>query len=255
MPKLVVIAGPNGAGKSTAAPRLLERFGVSEFVNADEIARGLSPFAPESVAVEAGRIMLVRVRALAAAGADFAFETTLASRGFAPWIGALRRDAGYRFHLVFVWVPSAEHSIARVARRVAAGGHAIPTDVVRRRYARGLANFANLYAPIADSWEMLDNSSALRLIARRELAAAPEVRDPALWASIFGSARVMEEEQRYKVGKGLNIFGLTGDEVVEAARKGVAEALARHKALGQSIAIWRDGKVVIVPPQEIEIDG
>lgn len=254
MPNVVVIAGPNGAGKSTVAPRLLERFGVREFVNADDIARGLSAFAPESVSMEAGRAMRQRLRALAAARMDFAFETTLASRAFAPWIGALRRDAGYRFHLAFVWVRSVEHAIERVARRVAAGGHAIPSSIVRRRYARGKANFAKRYAPIADSWEMLDNSSGLRWIARREAEAELEIRDRALWESIVGCARVMEEERRYTAGSGVNIFGVSADEVVEVARKAVAEALARHKALGQSIAIWRDGKVVVVPPEEIEIE-
>lgn|GEM_PF-291775 len=254
MPNLVVIAGPNGAGKSTAAPRLLGRFRVGEFVNADEIARGLSAFSPESVAVEAGRIMLERVRALAAAGADFAFETTLASRSFAPWIARLRRHAGYRFHLAFLWVPAPEHSIARVSRRVAAGGHSIPEDVIRRRYRRGIANFVHLYAPIADTWEVYDNSSRMRLVARRNASGIEVHYDRDVWATIIGESRAMEEERKYPVAPDVNIFGVTAEEALAAARQGVAEALTRHKALGQSIAIWRDGRVVIVPPEEIEIE-
>jgi predicted ABC-type ATPase len=255
VPNRVVIAGPNGAGKSTAAPRLLERFGVREFVNADDIARGLSAFAPESVAVEAGRIMLERVRGLAAAGADFAFETTLASRGFARWIAGLRRAEGYRFHLVFLWLSASEQSIARVARRVAAGGHAIPDDVVRRRYHRGIANLVRLYSPIADTWEVYDNSSRMRLIARRNASGVEVHYDRELWASIVGESRAMEEERKYPAAADVNIFGVTAEEALAAARRGVSEALARHKALGQSIAVWRDGKVVIVPPEEIEIEN
>lgn len=100
MPYLIVIAGPNGAGKSTAAPGLLDGLlGIEDFVNADVIARGLSAFNPEGAAIQAGRIMLERVRELATEGKDFAFETTLASRSFAPWIAQLRKEQGYEFRL------------------------------------------------------------------------------------------------------------------------------------------------------------
>jgi len=196
----------------------------------------------------------VAPRVLAAAGADFALETTLASRGFAPWIAGLRRDAGYRFHLAFLWVPAPEHSIARVARRVAAGGHAIPDDVIRRRYSRGVANLIRLYAPIADTWEVYDNSSRMRLIASRNADGVEQHVDRELWESIVGGSRAIEAERKYPPAAGVNIFGVTAEEALAAARKGVSEALARHKALGQSIAIWRDGKVVVVPPEEIEIE-
>lgn len=121
-PKVVVIAGPNGAGKSTAATRILQdALAVQEFVNADVIARGLSAFKPESVALTAGRVMLQRLDALAAERADFAFETTLASRSFAPWLKRLN-VSGYEFHLFFVWLPTAEAAIARVQERVRSGG-------------------------------------------------------------------------------------------------------------------------------------
>lgn len=117
-PNLVVLAGPNGAGKSTAAPMLLRgTLGVTEFVNADVIAQGLSAFAPDRVALSAGRIMLRRLQELARQGVSFAFETTLASRSFAPWIRELAQT-GYQFHLVFLWLPSADFAVQRVADRV-----------------------------------------------------------------------------------------------------------------------------------------
>ena len=158
MPKIVIIAGPNGAGKSTTGPSLLrEALAVEEFVNADTIAAGLSAFAPERVAFTAGRVMLRRVYELRAAHVDFAYETTLASRTFAPWLRELRRE-GYVLHLIYLWLPSADLAVERVAERVRRGGHDVPESIVRRRYDKSLANFFNLYRPIADSWLMLDNS-------------------------------------------------------------------------------------------------
>ncbi|REK30141.1 MAG: Zeta toxin family protein [Planctomycetota bacterium] len=160
-PKVVVLAGPNGAGKSTTAPRLLRGvLGVEEFVNADTIAAGLSGFAPDRAAMAAGRVMLRRLRELAASKANFAFETTLASRSFAPWLARLRAD-GYRTHLVFLWLPSADTAVARVAQRVASGGHDVPEEVVRRRYAAGLRHFFSLYQTLADSWQFVDNTTGV----------------------------------------------------------------------------------------------
>ena len=167
MPKVILIGGPNGAGKSTAAPILLkEVLKVAEFVNADVIAQGLSAFATERVALAAGKIMIRRLRELALARRDFAFETTLASRSFAPWIGHLR-EAGYHFHLIFLSLPNAGLAVARVRSRVLMGGHAVqPTDI-RRRFEGGLRNFFSLYLPLADTWEFYDNSAdgSPRLIA------------------------------------------------------------------------------------------
>lgn len=184
-PSIVVIAGPNGAGKSTAAPSLLQgALGVSEFVNADVIARGLSAFEPERVAMTAGRVMLARIHELARQGSSFAFETTLASRSFAPWIKRLVH-AGYRFHLLFLWLPSADMAVARVAERVRAGGHAVPEDVVRRRYHSGLANFFSLYQPMADTWRVY-NASAPEpvLIARGRKLRVTTLRQETLWSLV-----------------------------------------------------------------------
>jgi predicted ABC-type ATPase len=159
MPHLILIAGPNGAGKSTAAPGILQgALAVSQFVNADTIALGLSAFEPEGAAIQAGRVMLDRLHQLAADGEDFAFETTLASRTFVPWIAKLKNQ-GYRFHLVFLTLPSPELAIERVAERVRLGGHNVPTETIRRRYFAGIRNFFNLFQPLADSWRVYDNSA------------------------------------------------------------------------------------------------
>jgi predicted ABC-type ATPase len=132
-PGVIVLAGPNGSGKSTSAPSLLKgMLGVTEFVNADVIARGLSGFAPMGAALEASRIMLQRLHDLAGTRTSFAFETTLASKSLAPWLSQLIVE-GYDFHLLFLWLPSPEAAIARVRERVQLGGHEVPEDTVRRR--------------------------------------------------------------------------------------------------------------------------
>ncbi len=172
---LIALAGPNGAGKSTTGPALLkDTLGVTEFVNADLIAQGLSPFAPETVAVAAGRIMLDRMRDLTRRRTTFAFETTLSGRAYARWIAGLI-EGGYRCHLVFLWLPSPELAIQRVADRVRQGGHNIPDAVVRRRYHRGLANFLHLYRPLATSWWLYDNSEGF---TPTEVAAGGQGREP-----------------------------------------------------------------------------
>ena len=157
-PHLIVIAGPNGAGKSTTAPSLLKgTLEVTEFVNADLIAQGLSGFQPEGAVFHAGRVMLERIHYLAKKRIDFAFETTLASRTFAPWIADLRKT-GYSFHLVFLWLQNEEFAVGRVAERVRMGGHNVPEETIRRRYYKGIRNFFHIYRPLADAWYFYDNS-------------------------------------------------------------------------------------------------
>ncbi|UUO07406.1 zeta toxin family protein [Blastopirellula sp. J2-11] len=159
-PSVIVIAGPNGAGKSTLAPYLLrDHLRVREFVNADVIAQGLSAYAPEGAAFEAGRIMLARLHELAAMRKSFALETTLASRSYARWLKELK-TSGFESHLVFVWLPDEETAIERVAARVARGGHNIPEGTIRRRYQSGLKNLFNLYMPIVDGWDIINGLSA-----------------------------------------------------------------------------------------------
>ncbi len=160
MPNLYIIAGCNGAGKTTTSYTVLpEMLNCKEFVNADEIAKGLSPFQPETVSFQAGRIMLARIKELIREQRDFAFETTLATRSYAP----LLRDAkakGYALILIFFWLESAELAKSRVAERVKKGGHAIPPETIVRRYARGLHNFNTIYKTMVDRWIAYNNSNA-----------------------------------------------------------------------------------------------
>lgn len=188
---MIVIAGPNGAGKSTTAPSLLrDTLQVSEFVNADTIAGGLSAFRPDSVAIAAGRAMLERIRQLAEARVDFAFETTLASRSFAPRLARLKRN-GYHVHVLFLWLESADLAVNRVAARVRLGGHDVPEGTVRRRYQRGLRNLFGLYLPLADSWQVFDNSRAERpqLVASGRRDGAEQVANAPLWQRITEAYR------------------------------------------------------------------
>ena len=184
-PSLIILAGPNGAGKSTVAPVLLHgALAVNEFVNADVIARGLSAFDPESVAIAAGRVMLARLHELADQRLSFAFETTLASRSFAPWLRNLKAS-GYEIHLLFLWLPSADFALDRVAERVRAGGHDVPAETVRRRYRAGLRNFFQLYEPLASSWRLYDGSGPEpRLVAARLEEQPARVYDERVWAAV-----------------------------------------------------------------------
>jgi predicted ABC-type ATPase len=185
-PSVVVIAGPNGAGKTTVAPLLLQGvLGVTEFVNADAIGHGLSAFNAQSAAVAAGRLMLKRVKELADRNVSVAFETTLASRTFAPWLKELTAG-GYSLNIVFLWLPNPEFAVARVADRVALGGHDVPQEVVRRRYARGIRNFFELYRPLTSMWRMYDTSREPppRLIAAGRGSSVDQIDDADAWRRI-----------------------------------------------------------------------
>lgn len=158
MPELYIIAGCNGAGKTTASYTVLpEIFDCREFVNADEIARGLSPFQPEKVAIQAGRIMLQRIDHLIAEKESFAFETTLSTISYRNTIKKARL-AGYNITLIFFWLNDVNLALQRVKARVAEGGHDIPDLVVKRRYSAGLKNLVNIFIELADKWIIVDNS-------------------------------------------------------------------------------------------------
>ena len=158
--KVIIIAGPNGAGKTTFAREFLpNEAGCPVFVNADLIAAGLAPFAPETAAVQAGRLMLQELARHFAARENFAFETTLAGRGYVHHIRAWQA-AGYRVKLIFLQLDSPEEAMARVAQRVRQGGHTIPEATIRRRFAAGRENFERLYAPLVDAWALYDNAGA-----------------------------------------------------------------------------------------------
>lgn len=181
MPHLVVLGGPNGAGKTTVAWKLLPEFlGCYEFVNADLIARGLSPFRPESASFAAGRAMLHRIRELASADLSFAFESTLSSRSLAPFLRGCK-NRGYQISLAYVWVRSAELCLSRVKARVQAGGHTIPEEDIMRRYPRSRSNFLSLYKPLADAWWVFDNSGDFSLIAKKEVGQTVRILDNNYW--------------------------------------------------------------------------
>ena len=164
-PILYIIAGCNGAGKTTASYSVLpDLLNCREFVNADEIAKGLSPFNPESVAIEAGKLMLQRINLLLNQGKTFAIETTLATRSYASLVKTAQ-ERGYQVVLLYFWLPSPEMAIERVAKRVCEGGHNIPTETIMRRYWLGLQNFFHIFAPIVDSWMFFENENKTVLIA------------------------------------------------------------------------------------------
>lgn len=159
MKHLYLLAGCNGAGKTTAAYALLPNLlDCREFVNADEIARGLSPFQPEAVSMQAGRLMLTRLQELLAAGENFALETTLATRIYLPFIRQAQAQ-GYYVSLFFFWLDSPDAAVQRVKIRVREGGHNIPEPTIRRRYEGGLRQFFRQYRKVVDHWALLDNSS------------------------------------------------------------------------------------------------
>ncbi|MDR2669049.1 MAG: zeta toxin family protein [Desulfovibrio sp.] len=155
---IYIIAGPNGAGKTTFAEIFIpDTVNITQYVNADLIAYGLSPFAPEQEAVQAGKLMLRRMDKLVRLGESFCLETTLAGRSYIEKINAWRK-AGYIVKLIFLSLPDAQTAVARVAARAAQGGHSIPEDIVRRRFDAGLKNFDTLYKRIVNSWILFDNA-------------------------------------------------------------------------------------------------
>lgn len=166
--RMVILAGPNGAGKTTLAKYLLPLGSdILQFVNADQIASGLSAFSPESVAFEAGRVMLRRIDVLMREGTSFAFETTLSSKSIAGRISKARL-LGYKIELIYVALPSVQLAKRRVLARVRKGGHAIPQDVIERRFYRSLWNLQQIYAHQVDRWWVFENAQLTtpQLVAR-----------------------------------------------------------------------------------------
>lgn len=189
--QVVLIAGPNGAGKTSLAPFLLrDRFSEFPFINADAIASGLSAFAPDTVAIEAGRVMLNRLHELSERKESFAFESTLAARSYASWLKRLHQQ-GYEVHLIFVWLRRVDLAVERVAERVRRGGHAIPAHEIRRRYQRGIDNLFELYIPLADAWAVYDNSEQNQpsLVATGGVKSAGRTPRPDLWQVLLESRR------------------------------------------------------------------
>jgi predicted ABC-type ATPase len=185
MPRLYIISGCNGAGKTTASYSLLpEMLDCKEFVNSDEFAKGLSPFDPSKASIQASRYMLLKIRYLLKKGKDFAIETTLATRTLLK-IAKTAQAAGYSVTLLYFWLNSPDLAVERVRARVAAGGHSIPEETIRRRYHTGIYYFFNLYAPICQRWILADNSQIpFRVIAEGAQDEVINIRDEETFARI-----------------------------------------------------------------------
>jgi predicted ABC-type ATPase len=180
-PNLYIIAGPNGAGKTTFARKFLPQYvECLEFVNADFIAGGLSPFAPERAAIHAGRLMLEQIHSLAERGVDFGFETTLSGKTYVKLLQGMRKG-GYLIHIFFLWITDVELALERIKLRVRNGGHAIPEAIVRRRFGRSLPNFLRVYKPLADSWTIFDNSGDVPKMTAFEESGKIAILDPDLF--------------------------------------------------------------------------
>jgi len=186
MPNLYIIAGCNGAGKTTASYTILpEILDCREFVNADNIAAGISPFNPESVAIEAGRIMLKRIDELLSEEVDFAFETTLATRSYVSFIKKAKQ-VGYQVTLLYFWLNSPQMAYDRVAKRVSEGGHNIPIDVIERRYYRGIKNLIDLYVPICDRWLVMNNIGTIaKIVAQKPPGLGEIIINTDIWNVIL----------------------------------------------------------------------
>ncbi len=189
-PRVIVFAGPNGAGKTSHASTILAALDIATFVNADFIARGLVGYNTQVAAFTAGKIMLKQLNELAAERADFAFESTLASRTFARFLTKLKA-VGYGVSIYYFVLADADTAVSRVARRVTMGGHDIPEVDVRRRFERSRWNFINLYVPIADEFTVIDNSddSAATVIAQGSRGALT-VLNSEKWQPISNLSRI-----------------------------------------------------------------
>src|SRR3990167_2415911 len=184
-PHVYVIAGPNGSGKTTFASEFLQHYAeCPAFINADTIARGLSGFSPDAVALKAGRILLEQIEAYASKRIDFAFETTLSGTNYLARFRELKKQ-GYAIHLFFLWIPDVQLSMARVASRVKMGGHDIAEKVVRRRFHKGIHNFFQHYRAVANSWMVFDNSGSTPRPIVEEKSGALKIFDTNLYERIL----------------------------------------------------------------------
>lgn len=256
MPNLFVVAGPNGAGKTTYVRRFLpEEMKCREFVNADLIAAGLSPFAPDKAAFPAGRIMLGRLRELAARREDFSFETTLSGRSYAPLLREWRA-AGYRIRLDFLWIPNLGITNERVMERVTKGGHNIPEEVQLRRFHLGIRNLAELYRPLIDYWRLYDNTGDHPFLTAEEEDGVLRVVDARRLAHIEQSANVRFMPDILPRAVEEPAVFIPGEETrksLRAMRKAFADVVLENKAWGLPVIQWREGRgVVKVPAEQLE---
>jgi len=184
-----VVAGPNGSGKTTFAREFLPNYATCpNFVNADLIAQGLSPFDPRIAAIKAGKLVLARIDDFARAGADFGFETTLSGRTHLNLFQKLKAR-GYSIHIYFLWVPGPELSLLRIKDRVKDGGHNVPEQDVRRRFSRSVANFFDVYKGLAADWMLFDNSGPAPVLAAKGHNGSPVIENPSAYSRITGKTK------------------------------------------------------------------
>lgn len=194
-PTVYVIAGPNGAGKTTFAVDFLPKLaGCRNFVNADLIAHGLSPLDVDAVAIDAGRIFLQQIQAQVLAKRSFAFETTLAGRAYVNLVKNMRLG-GYHVRLYYLWIPSVELTIKRIAERVKRGGHNIPTKIAKRRYGKGIRNLFRYYLPLSDYAAIFDNSSASPALVCEKIHDRMRIVLPELFQVMREHAEANHEDQ------------------------------------------------------------
>lgn len=194
MPKLYVIGGCNGAGKTTASFTMLpEILDCAEYVNSDEIARGLSPFDPSLASIKATKVMLERIQELLERKVTFGVETTLSTKTLAK-ILVHAKELGYTINLVFFWLSMPELAIERVALRVKSGGHDIPTDTILRRYGNGIDNLFNVYMSIVDYWIIIDNSGKCgTLVAEGGVKVVTKIHNKVTFKKILEYERTRDE--------------------------------------------------------------
>jgi len=181
-----VVAGPNGSGKTTFAREFLPNYAkCPNFVNADLIAHGLSPFEPSIAAIKAGKLVLSRINEFAEIGADFGFETTLSGRTHLNMFSRLKKF-GYRVHIYFLWLPGVDLSLLRIKDRVSEGGHHVPAGDVRRRFPRSIDNFFRVYRSLAATWMLFDNSGAAPVLAAKGNKGHCIIENAGLYQTISG---------------------------------------------------------------------
>ncbi len=253
MPNLFIIAGPNGAGKTTYVRDFLpQEMRCQEFVNADLIAAGLSPFAADAAAFEAGRIMLNRLRELGERQEDFSFETTLSGRAYAPLL-KLWRAAGYRIRLDFLWIPDLNITRERVKQRVKKGGHNIPDEVQARRFNVGIRHLAELYRPLCDYWRLYDNTGAQPHLVAQEKDGVFEGVDARRLAFIKQVSKVsfMSDQAPTKLEEPTAFT--PAEETrrsMRAMRRAYAKVVLENLSFGLPIIQWRQGIGVVEVPAE-----
>ncbi len=253
---LFIISGCNGAGKTTASFSLLpDLLNCREYVNADEIAKGLSPFQVEKVAIEAGRIMLNRIQTLLHNNVSFAFETTLSTKSYKELILDAKKK-GYKISLFFFWLNSIELAKERVRRRVSEGGHHIPDEVIERRYYRGIQNLFKIYLPISDKVLIFDSSKAEKiLIAEKTAEESLVIHDPKKYTLLKGMMKedndnfISEQEAQYEKRK-------AAQEEMDELKAKVFEGLdlayqrlvEKTRKNGGTLVVEMDGKIVHIKP-------